>query len=196
MATDHVTRFVPDREGQGLTDRIDEVVANMKQRGVLLLDHNYGLWYDRRRDDHIRVRRRDGDVWAPHYEQPFARSGEGQGWDGMSKYDLTKPNTWYWNRLQEFAAKASEQGLLLFHENYFQHNIIEAGATGSIRPGVRPTTSTIRALPSQRILQVISVSLWPTCSMMSITRRVENCIVVISACASTIWPTTRMSCTW
>ena len=128
MATDHVTRFVPDREGQGLTDRIDEVVANMKQRGVLLLDHNYGLWYDRRRDDHIRVRRRDGDVWAPHYEQPFARSGEGQGWDGMSKYDLTKPNTWYWSRLQEFAAKASEQGLLLFHENYFQHNIIEAGA--------------------------------------------------------------------
>ncbi|MBR5820079.1 MAG: pectate lyase [Alistipes sp.] len=128
MATDHVTRFVPDREGQGLTDRIDEVVANMKHRGVLLLDHNYGLWYDRRRDDHIRVRRRDGDVWAPHYEQPFARSGEGQGWDGMSKYDLTKPNTWYWSRLQEFAAKASEQGLLLFHEDYFQHNIIEAGA--------------------------------------------------------------------
>jgi hypothetical protein len=127
-ATDHVTRFVPDREGQGLTDRIDDVVANMKQRGVLLLDHNYGLWYDRRRDDHIRVRRRDGDVWAPHYEQPFARSGEGQGWDGMSKYDLTKPNTWYWMRLKEFAEKASREGLLLFHQDYFQHNIIEAGA--------------------------------------------------------------------
>ena len=127
-ATDHVTRFVPDREGQGLTDRIDDVVANMKERGVLLLDHNYGLWYDRRRDDHIRVRRRDGDVWAPHYEQPFARSGEGQGWDGMSKYDLTKPNTWYWSRLKEFAEKASREGLLLFHQDYFQHNIIEAGA--------------------------------------------------------------------
>ncbi|MBQ3187190.1 MAG: pectate lyase [Alistipes sp.] len=127
-ATDHVTRFVPDREGQGLTDRIDKVVANMKERGVLLLDHNYGLWYDRRRDDHIRVRRRDGDVWAPHYEQPFARSGEGQGWDGMSKYDLTKPNTWYWSRLKEFAEKASREGLLLFHQDYFQHNIIEAGA--------------------------------------------------------------------
>lgn len=127
-ATDHVTRFVPDREGRGLTDRIDEVVANMKKRGVLLLDHNYGLWYDRRRDDHIRVRRRDGDVWAPHYEQPFARSGEGEGWDGMSKYDLTKPNTWYWSRLREFAEKASQEGLLLFHQNYFQHNIIEAGA--------------------------------------------------------------------
>ena len=127
-ATAHVTRFVPDREGRGLTDRIDEVVAEMKERGTLLLDHNYGLWYDRRRDDHIRVRRRDGDVWAPHYEQPFARSGEGQGWDGMSKYDLTKPNTWYWSRLREFAAQAKKEGLLLFHQNYFQHNIIEAGA--------------------------------------------------------------------
>ena len=127
-ATAHVTRFVPDREGRGLTDRIDEVVSEMKERGTLLLDHNYGLWYDRRRDDHIRVRRRDGDVWAPHYEQPFARSGEGQGWDGMSKYDLTKPNTWYWSRLREFAAQAKKEGLLLFHQNYFQHNIIEAGA--------------------------------------------------------------------
>lgn len=127
-ATAHVTRFVPDREGRGLTDRIDEVVKEMKSRGTLLLDHNYGLWYDRRRDDHIRVRRRDGDVWAPHYEQPFARSGEGQGWDGMSKYDLTKPNTWYWSRLREFAEKASREGLLLFHQDYFQHNIIEAGA--------------------------------------------------------------------
>lgn len=127
-ATAHVTRFVPDREGRGLTDRIDEVVKELKSRGTLLLDHNYGLWYDRRRDDHIRVRRRDGDVWAPHYEQPFARSGEGQGWDGMSKYDLTKPNTWYWSRLKEFAEKASREGLLLFHQDYFQHNIIEAGA--------------------------------------------------------------------
>ena len=127
-ATAHVTRFVPDREGRGLTDRIDEVVAEMKARGTLLLDHNYGLWYDRRRDDHIRVRRRDGDVWAPHYEQPFARSGVGQGWDGMSKYDLTKPNTWYWSRLREFASAGAREGLLLFHQNYFQHNIIEAGA--------------------------------------------------------------------
>lgn len=127
-ATDHITRFVPDREGVGLTDRIDSVVRHMKERGSLLLDHNYGLWYDRRRDDHLRVRRRDGDVWAPFYEQPFARSGVGRGWDGMSKYDLTQPNTWYWDRMREFAHKAKQEGLLLFHQNYFQHNIIEAGA--------------------------------------------------------------------
>ncbi len=127
-ATDHVTRFVPDREGRGLTDRIDSVVVSMKRRGSLLLDHNYGLWYERRRDDHIRVRRRDADVWAPFYEQPFARTGVGAAWDGMSKYDLTKPNTWYWHRLQTFAGRAAQEGLLLFHQNYFQHNIIEAGA--------------------------------------------------------------------
>ena len=128
QAMDHITRFVPDREGHGLTDRIDSVILNMKRRGSLLIDHNYGLWYDRRRDDHIRVRRRDADVWAPHYEQPFARSGQGTAWEGMSLYDLTKPNTWYWSRLKEFADKAEREGLVLFHQNYFQHNILEAGA--------------------------------------------------------------------
>ena len=30
--------------------------------------------------------------------------------------------------LKEFAEKGSKDGLLLFHENYFQHNILEAGA--------------------------------------------------------------------
>jgi len=71
-AKPHVTRFVPGREGQGLTDRIDSVVNYMKEKNILVLDHNYGLWYDRRRDDHERIRRRDGDVWGPFYEQPFA----------------------------------------------------------------------------------------------------------------------------
>jgi hypothetical protein len=127
-ATDHLTRFVPDMEGTGLTDRVDSVVTHMKQNHALVLDHNYGLWYDRRRDDHERIRRHDGDVWAPFYEQPFARSGEGTAWEGLSKYDLNRPNTWYWGRLEEFADKAEREGLLLFHQNYFQHNIIEAGA--------------------------------------------------------------------
>ena len=100
----------------------------MVKNQILVLDHNYGLWYERRRDDHERVRRRDGDVWGPFYEQPFARSGEGTAWEGLSKYDLNRPNAWYWNRLKQFAEKGAEKGLLLFHENYFQHNILEAGA--------------------------------------------------------------------
>ena len=61
----HVTRFVPGREGFGLTDRVDSVVSSMQKNGIVILDHNYGLWTDRRRDDHERIRRRDGDVWAP-----------------------------------------------------------------------------------------------------------------------------------
>lgn len=70
-ASPAITRFVPGREGLGLTDRIDSVIDFMKQKNILVFDQNYGLWYDRRRDDHERVRRRDGDVWGPFYEQPF-----------------------------------------------------------------------------------------------------------------------------
>lgn len=77
----------------------------MKQKNILVFDQNYGLWYDRRRDDHERVRRRDGDVWGPFYEQPFGRSGQGTAWEGLSKYDLNRPNAWYWSRLKEFAEK-------------------------------------------------------------------------------------------
>lgn len=128
-ALPHITRFVPGREGLGLTDRIDSVVGFMQKNNIRIIDHNYGLWTDRRRDDHERIRRRDGDAWAPFYEQPFARTNsEKMAWDGMGKYDLNRPNAWYWARLKEFADKAEGNGLLLFHENYFQHNIIEAGA--------------------------------------------------------------------
>ena len=127
-ASPAITRFVPGREGLGVTDRIDSVINYMKVNNYLVIDHNYGLWYDRRRDDHERVRRLNGDVWGPFYEQPFKRSGQGTAWEGLSKYDLTQPNAWYWARLKEFAGKAEQEGLLLFHENYFQHNILEAGA--------------------------------------------------------------------
>lgn len=123
-----LTRFVPGRIGPGFTDDLTEVTDLLQRRGQAALDHNYGLWYDRRRDDHERVRRINGDVLPPFYEQPFARSGQGEAWLGLSKYDLTKFNPWYWSRLREFAALCEERGLLLFHQNYFQHNILEAGA--------------------------------------------------------------------
>jgi len=124
----HVTRFVPGREGNGLTDDLDEITDSMKNGSVKILDHNYGLWYDRRRDDHERIRRMDGEVWAPFYELPFARSGQEKAWDGLSKYDITKYNLWYWDRLKTFANLADQKSLVLIHQNYFQHNIIEAGA--------------------------------------------------------------------
>ena len=123
-----ITRYVPGRTGWGLTDDLDSLTSWMKSNHVLALEHNYGLWYDRRRDDHERIRRMDGEVWPPFYELPFARSGRETAWDGLSKYDLTKYNTWYWGRLKAFADLADSKGLILLHNNYFQHNIIEAGA--------------------------------------------------------------------
>ncbi len=134
-----LTRFVPGQECIGGTDRIDSVVAEMQRSHTLLFSQNYGLWTDRRRDDHERIRRKNGDAWAPFYEQPFARVGTAAGsqsngnasqlaWDGMSKYDLTQLNRWYFYRLQQFAKKGQSIGLLLKNQHYFQHNILEAGA--------------------------------------------------------------------
>jgi hypothetical protein len=123
-----ITRFVPGRTGNGLTDDLEEVTETMLQRNIIGLEQHYALWYERRRDDHERIRRMDGEVWAPFYELPFARTGKELAWDGLSKYDLTKYNTWYWQRLKQFADLADSKGLLLVHQNYFQHNIIEAGA--------------------------------------------------------------------
>lgn len=123
-----ITRFVPGREGTGWTDRMDSVVNYLDKNGYCMLDHHYGLWYDLRRTDHERVRRADGNVEAPFYEQAFSRTGQGKAWDGLSLYDLNKPNEWYWYRLNEFAEKGAEKGLMLFNQHYFQHNILEAGA--------------------------------------------------------------------
>lgn len=71
-----VTRFVPGRIGPGFADDLAELADSMTAGGQAALDHHYGLWYERRRDDHERVRRMTGDVWPPFYEQPFARSGQ------------------------------------------------------------------------------------------------------------------------
>ena len=49
-------------------------------------------------------------------------------WDGLSKYDLTTLNKWYFYRLQQFARKTQPMGMLLKNQHYFQHNILEAGA--------------------------------------------------------------------
>ena len=123
-----ITRFVPGRSGKGLTDNLDELTTGMKDNHIIGMEQNYGLWYDRRRDDHERIRRMDGEVWPPFYELPFARSGKETAWDGLSKYDLTKYNLFYWSRLKQFADLADQKGLLLVNQHYFQHNIIEAGA--------------------------------------------------------------------
>lgn len=123
-----ITRYAPGRHGIGLTDELTSVAEFMNSMNFAGYDHHYGLWYDRRRDDHLMVRRRDGNVMPPFYEQPFARSGQGRAWDGLSRYDLTKYNSWYWDRLSDFATLGEQYGFTLFHQHYFQHNILEAGA--------------------------------------------------------------------
>jgi hypothetical protein len=123
-----VTRFVPGRTGPGYTDDLDKLTDSMRARNQVVLEHHWGLWYDRRRDDHQMVRRIDGDVWPPFYEQPWARSGQGTAWDGLSKYDLTRFNPWYFSRLKQLAGLCDRKGLVLLHQMYFQHNILEAGA--------------------------------------------------------------------
>jgi hypothetical protein len=123
-----VTRFVPNRDGAGFTDDLDDLADAMKANGLAVLDHHYGLWYDRRRDDHQMVRRPDGDAWPPFYEQPWARSGRGVAWDGLSRYDLTRFNPWYFTRLKDFADRCERRGLVLYQQMYFQHNVLEAAA--------------------------------------------------------------------
>jgi hypothetical protein len=123
-----VTRFVPARVGPGFTDDLDQLTDDMRAKGVAALEHHWGLWYDRRRDDHQMVRRIDAEVWPPFYEQPWARSGLGTAWDGLSQYDLTKFNPWYFARLKAFADLAGRKGQVLVAQMYFQHNVLEAGA--------------------------------------------------------------------
>ncbi|MBN1107607.1 MAG: pectate lyase [Bacteroidales bacterium] len=124
----NLLRFVPGRTGRGLTDDLDTLTYDMIRQNVVLMQNFPSLWYERRRDDHARTRRADADVWTPFFEQPFSRSGVGEAFDRLSRYDLTKWNTWYWMRLKEFADIADREGLILVQEHYCQHNIIEEGA--------------------------------------------------------------------
>ncbi len=124
-ATPAITRFVPGRVGPGLTDDLNEVTDTMLANHQAAMIHHYALWYDRRDDDHENNRRMNADAWPPFYDLPFARSGVGYEYDGLSKYDLTQYNHWYWSRLKTFADLCDQKGLVLIHENFFQHNIIE-----------------------------------------------------------------------
>ncbi|MFO0924361.1 MAG: DUF6298 domain-containing protein [Pirellulales bacterium] len=123
-----ITRFVPGHYGAGATDEVDQVATKMRSQGIAVLDHHWGLWYERRRDDHEMIRRIDSEVWGPFYEQPWARSGKGTAWDGLSLYDLKQFNPWYFDRLRSFASACEERGTILWGQMYFQHNILEAGA--------------------------------------------------------------------
>ncbi len=132
-----ITRYVPGREGLGFSDDIDALSDAMVAVNQAAFRHHWGLWYDRRSDDHERTRRPDDEVWPPFFEQPWARSGQpqhGEAWDRLTRYDLTRYNPWYFGRLREFAGHAGDKGLVLVDEMFFQHNLLEAGAHWSSFP--------------------------------------------------------------
>ena len=123
-----ITRFVPGREGFPFTTDLSALAARLDSEGRRVVEHHWGLWYDRRRDDHQTVRRITPEVWPPFEEQPWARSGKGTAWDGLSKYDLERFNPWYFRRLRSFAGECERHGLVLIAHMYFQHNILESAA--------------------------------------------------------------------
>lgn len=122
-----LTRFAPGLEGVGLTDDLHQLADSLKTGDYVV--HNYGLWYDRRRVDHDfygSPSQRTGEVWGPFMELPWARSGQGRAWDGLSKFDLTRFNPWFFDRLTTFADLAEQRGIVLYHKLYFQHWLLES----------------------------------------------------------------------
>jgi hypothetical protein len=119
------TRWAPGREGPGLTENLPDLADRMRRCDTPFFDVSPGLWYDRRRDEHSATRRPDADVWAPFLESPWARSGVGRAWDGLSKYDLTKFNPWYWDRIRAMARACAERGEVLVYHFYENHNLQE-----------------------------------------------------------------------
>ena len=122
-----VTRFMPGVTAPGETEDLTEMVNRLLRRGAVSIQVNPGLWYDHRRDAHTVERHPDGDVWAPFYESPWARSGKGIAWDGLSKFDVSRYNPWYFEREREFALEASKAGLIVFYDLYNTHNVLEIG---------------------------------------------------------------------
>lgn len=124
-----LTRFAPGLEGVGLTDDLEQLAAGLNTGDYVV--HNYGLWYDRRRVDHDfygSPSQGTGEVWGPFMELPWARSGEDHAWDGLSKYDLTRFNPWFFDRISTFADLAEQRGVVLYHKLYMQHWLLESRA--------------------------------------------------------------------
>ncbi len=124
----NLTRNAADEVGPNRTEHLDRLTDAMLRFGYPGFEHNFGLWYDRRRDAHDQARRDDGRVIPPFLEQPWARGDRLTAWDGMPKYDLTRFNDWYFERLKQFADLCDRKGTILFHNFYMQHALLETNA--------------------------------------------------------------------
>lgn len=122
-----ISRFMPGQDGPGMTEVLPDFVNRLKQRGTVFYISSPGLWYEHRRDAHNTFHQANGDVWAPFYEMPWARTGKGTAWDGLSLYDVSRYNPWYFERHREFIKLAGEQGLIVFVNLYNNHDVNEIG---------------------------------------------------------------------
>jgi hypothetical protein len=122
-----VSRFMPGVITPGETEDLDELATRLKTRDIVSIQVQPGLWYEHRRDSHTVERRDDGNVWAPFYEMPWARSGQGTAWDGLSRFDLSRYNPWYFERHRQFAREAAEKGFLVLYNLYNTHDVLEIG---------------------------------------------------------------------
>ncbi|MGI4793721.1 MAG: DUF6298 domain-containing protein, partial [Janthinobacterium lividum] len=120
-----VSRFMPGVTAPGETEDLAQMAERLSGRGVVTIQVTPGLWYEHRRDSHNVERREDGNVWAPFYEMPWARSGQGIAWDGLSKFDVSRYNPWYFERHKEFAREAARQGFVVVYELYNTHDVLE-----------------------------------------------------------------------
>jgi Family of unknown function (DUF6298)/Putative collagen-binding domain of a collagenase len=122
-----VSRFMPGVVAPGETEDLQDMATRLKDRNVVSIQVQPGLWYEHRRDAHTVERRDDGNVWAPFYEMPWARSGKGIAWDGLSRFDLSRYNPWYFERHKQFAHQAAEKGFLVLYNLYNTHDVLEIG---------------------------------------------------------------------
>ncbi|HVW22414.1 MAG TPA: DUF6298 domain-containing protein [Opitutaceae bacterium] len=122
------TRWAPGRAGPSLTEDLAALAGRMKAEHASIYWAFPGLWYDRRREEHLITRRLDGDAYGPFFESPWRRTGRGQAWDGLSQYDLTRFNPWYFSRMREMADDCAAQGRIFACQLYCNHNVEEASA--------------------------------------------------------------------
>ena len=122
-----ISRFMPGQDGAGMTEVLPDFVNRLKLRGTVFYISSPGLWYEHRRDAHNTFRQPNGDVWAPFYEMPWARSGKAAAWDGLSLFDVSRYNPWYFDRHREFIKLAGQQGLIVYVNLYNNHDVNEIG---------------------------------------------------------------------
>jgi hypothetical protein len=122
-----VSKFKPGITAPGETEDLTQFAARVKGRGSLFIEIKPGLWYDHRRDAHFIAPEPSPDVWAPFFELPWARSGKGTGMDGLSLFDVSRYNPWYFQREREFAKLAAENGFIVYFDVYNDHNVLEIG---------------------------------------------------------------------